>query len=152
MDELGARPGDRAVSSAAAGGDLLLAEAALDAGLEVAVCLPFEERRFLESSVSFAGESWKHRYQRLTQARGVTVRELPASHVPGANDYERANRWMVYLALATGAAQVRGLVVWDGKEGDGPGGAGHMVRLLREFDVPVTVIAPAAEAGPALTP
>lgn len=139
---LGVHPGDRAITSAAAGGDLLLAEAALQAGMALTVCLPFEESRFIESSLSFAGDEWMERFARLTQSPGVLVREMPPPGDDGANPYERANLWMVYLALASGARNVRGLVIWDGKSGDGPGGAAHMHRLLVEHGIPADVIAP----------
>lgn len=146
VERFAIQPGDRAISSAAAGGDLLLAEAALQAGMALTVCLPFEESRFIESSLSFAGSDWTERYRRLTASPGATVREMPPAADPDLNPYERTNRWMVYLALATGAGEVRGLVVWDGKTGDGPGGAAHMHELLVEHGIPVEVIAPLASS------
>lgn len=142
IDDVGVAAGSRAFSSAAAGGDLLFAEAALGKGLGLTICLPFSQQRFLASSVAVAGDEWVERYTRVTRAEGVTVRELPVTGSSGSNAYERCNRWMVYQALGSGAEDVRGLVVWDGDEGDGSGGTAHMWRLLKSLDVPVDVIAP----------
>ncbi|MBI2764834.1 MAG: hypothetical protein HYX53_02855 [Chloroflexi bacterium] len=142
LDEGGAREGCLAVSSAAAGGDLLFIEAALALRMKVAVCLPFDEQRFLASSVAFAGVEWTKRYQRSTRAPGVTLRVLPLAPPPGANPYERCNRWQLYSALASGASSVRGIVVWNGRTGDGPGGTGHMVDEMRRRGIPVEIIHP----------
>jgi hypothetical protein len=108
------------------------------------ICLPFPEANFREVSVDFAGARWVERYLTLTRSPGVTLREMPPVDASGMDPYERCNRWMVYLALATGAREVRGLVVWDGKHGDGPGGSEYMSALLTEFGIPVEVITPSA--------
>ncbi len=142
MARLAFRPRDRAVVSAAAGGDLLLADAAMEAGMNLTVCLPFDRARFLESSVNYAGDSWTRRFRQLIDSPGVIVREMPPAADPNINPFERVNHWMAYLALASEADNVRGMVIWDGREGDGPGGAGHMIGLLQELGVPVDVIRP----------
>lgn len=142
LGRIGVRAGDRAIASAAAGGDLLFIDAALSAGMTVTACLPSAEERFMETSVSFAGPEWTTLYARLTRSQAVTVRQMPELELVGESIYERCNRWMAYLALGCGAATVRGIVVWDGKPGDGPGGTGHLYEVLREYGIPVDVISP----------
>lgn len=131
-----------ATCSAAAGADLLFIEAALALGIKTAVCLPFAEERFLATSVTPAGNHWVQRYRRMARADGVIVRALPLDPPPGSDPYERCNRWMVNLALAGGPRTVQGIVVWDGEDGDGPGGTGHMVAELRAYNIPVLVTDP----------
>jgi tetratricopeptide (TPR) repeat protein len=53
--------------SLACGGDILFAEAMVDAGGEVNIFLPFSESDFIEQSVRFAGEEWVKRYFNLIE-------------------------------------------------------------------------------------
>lgn len=141
---LGAKTGSLVTCSAAAGSDLLFLEAATSLRLETVVCLPFSEERFVESSVIPGGAPWERRYPQLTRAPGVTLRVLPLETPPGADPYERCNRWMVSLARAGRGRKVHGIVVWDGEDGDGPGGAAHMVAELRAHNLPALIIDPGA--------
>src|SRR5689334_5955826 len=54
LAELDAGPDDLGISSAACGGDILFAEAALDRGVKLRIYLPFDEQTFLAKSVEFA--------------------------------------------------------------------------------------------------
>ena len=58
--------------SLACGGDILFAEAMEEAGGEANLFLPFKESDFLEASVSFAGEGWVQRFERLVDKYPVT--------------------------------------------------------------------------------
>ena len=62
LEALGAGPEDLALCGGACGGDLLFAEAVLARGLKLEVRIPFQEPRFLEESVNFAGEAWRQRF------------------------------------------------------------------------------------------
>jgi class 3 adenylate cyclase/tetratricopeptide (TPR) repeat protein len=51
--------------SAACGADILFIEAMLESDREVHIILPFKQDDFLETSVSFAGESWVQRFNNV---------------------------------------------------------------------------------------
>jgi hypothetical protein len=59
-------------SSLASGGDIIFAEAMEELGGEVNLFLPFNQTDFLEASVSFAGDHWAERFQRLVNKYPVT--------------------------------------------------------------------------------
>ncbi|HTF20689.1 MAG TPA: tetratricopeptide repeat protein, partial [Chryseolinea sp.] len=59
-------------SSLASGGDILFAEAMEELGGEVNLFLPFSQSDFLAASVSFAGDHWTERFQRLVDKYPVT--------------------------------------------------------------------------------
>jgi adenylate cyclase len=103
-----------AFGSLASGGDILLAEAALEAGLELHVVLPYRAEDFIRSSVA---PGWEERFRAcMARARTVTfvidndvlahdcVYALCGSHAMGT-----ARRHAD--ALAAGICQ---LAVWDG--------------------------------------
>lgn len=62
--------------SLACGSDILFAEAMADSGGEVNLFLPFDERDFVETSVSFAGEGWLKRFEILKE-------KFPVNYVSG---------------------------------------------------------------------
>ena len=136
LDALGAGPADVALSQAAAGGDLLFVEAALQRGVAVQVLLPFAEAEFIERSVrpSQHGEGWVARYHAVRDALPQPPRVMSVELGPtpaGDDDFERANRWLLDTALACSAERVRFVCLWDGGGGDGPGGTRHMVDEVK---------------------
>ncbi|MGV1047768.1 MAG: hypothetical protein ACOYD4_04480 [Solirubrobacterales bacterium] len=74
LDELRPRV---VVGSAAAGADLLVAEAALRAGAAAELLLAGERERFRAESVADRGEEWGAAFDALLDRDGVLVRELP---------------------------------------------------------------------------
>jgi hypothetical protein len=77
----GARPGDRALSQAAAGGDILFLEACQKRGLRCEVLLPFDRDRFLDRSVrpSADGDRWVERFRRVIDDPDTTLEEMPGT-------------------------------------------------------------------------
>jgi hypothetical protein len=135
LKDLGATEKDLAICSAACGGDLLFAELCLDRGMTVHVYLAFDEPEFLEKSVNFAGEEWKKQYFRVKDHANSVLFVLPEElgvGEPGANQFARNNVRMLYNALALGTDRVRFIALWDGQEGDGPGGTKHMIETVRK--------------------
>jgi hypothetical protein len=51
----------------------------------------------------------------------------------GVDLYDRCGRWTLHSALSRGLAKVSFMALWDGKPGDGPGGTGGMVSLVRQL-------------------
>ncbi|MBS0449025.1 MAG: tetratricopeptide repeat protein [Proteobacteria bacterium] len=146
LDALEAGPGDLALVKAAAGGDLLFAEACAARGVRVQMMLPLPEPDFIEQSIlsSDAGADWQTRYYALREqlpkdpphVMPDELGPLPA----GTNAFERCNLWLLYTALARGVDKVRFLCLWDGGGGDGPGGTAHMFREVKRRTGRVTWI------------
>ncbi len=129
LERLEARIG---VASAACGGDILFLEALLARGGETIVVLPFRADEFRRTSVDLIpGADWSRRFDRVLQRAS---RLIIASENRATGDelsYTYANLIQDGLAmLRAGALDTRvvPLVVWDGQDGDGPGGTASMVR------------------------
>lgn len=140
------------VVAAAAGGDLLFAEALLDRdGAELDLVLPYPEASFVPDSVAYAGARWEALYERAR--RGARRTTVCSRHrfAPGSTSYEYANAYLEGRARLRAEAlgtHVARVAVWDGRAGDGPGGTHAMVLRWREAGVPFDVVDPAdPEAG-----
>jgi hypothetical protein len=133
LEQLGSGPADLAISGAACGGDLLFAQACLERGSRVELRLPMLENEFLEASVNFAGAQWSDLYDRVKAHSNSKILVLPQELGPtqaGVNPFERNNLWMFYSALAYGVPKVIGVLLWDRRVTDGPGGSQHMHDLI----------------------
>lgn len=135
LSEIDAGEQDIAFCQAAAGGDLLFLEACQRRGVHCQVLLPFEEPIFLQKSVlpSCDGERWRDRYYAMNERLNLPVRIMPEELGPGPPErspYERCNLWLLYSALACGIPRVRFICLWDGEQGDGPGGTAHLHQEL----------------------
>lgn len=120
------------VASAACGSDLLFHEALRRAGLRTRVVLPFPADEFRAASVSHAGAVWERRFADLLRGGAEWV-SLVSTQPLGAQRgwFEYGNEYMEGLALCKAdeiGAPVRRLAIWDGREGDGPGGTASTVR------------------------
>ncbi len=110
----------KGIAAGACGGDILFHEAcrALGVASELYLGIPVDE--FEKTSVGFAGAGWVERYRRL-------VRELPmhvlfqATADVGDEVWEKANEWMLGVAMSGGAENMALIVLWDGEGGDGAG-------------------------------
>jgi tetratricopeptide (TPR) repeat protein len=136
LDALDAGPADTALMQAAAGGDLMFAQACVARGVRVQLLLPLPEPEFIEQSVLGTDdlEDWRARYFTLRAALHDPPRILPDELGPlpaNGNAFERCNLWLLYTALARGIDKVRFVCLWDGGGGDGPGGTAHMFREVR---------------------
>ena len=49
----------------------------------------------------------------------------------GANAYVRCNLWLLNTALAWGIDRVRFFTLWNGHDGDGPGGTAQMYAEVK---------------------
>ncbi|MES2564066.1 MAG: hypothetical protein V4637_15235 [Pseudomonadota bacterium] len=132
LAKLSAGADDLAISSAACGSDILFAEAVLDRGVPLRIYLPFDELQFIERSVNFANSDWPARYRAVIAKAQlfIATRELGALP-PGNDPFERNNLWMLHEAHAIRGANIVFICVWNGEEGDGPGGTRHMMDLVR---------------------
>lgn len=135
LDELEANEKDLALCGGACGGDLIFAEECLKRGLRLHVRIPFEEPEFLEKSVNFAGDSWRERFNAVTEHEKSKLIIMPEELGPtpkNGNPYERNNRWQLYSALIWGAEKVNFIGLWNRKPGDGRGGTMHMFETVKK--------------------
>jgi hypothetical protein len=129
LDDLGSCNKDLALCGGACGGDLLFAQECLKRGLRLEVRIPFDEPTFLQKSVNFAGESWRDRFYEVKNHTNTNFYIMPEElgNAPkDTNPYVRNNLWKLYTALSWKAEKVHFISLWNGKEGDGPGGTKHM--------------------------
>lgn len=128
---LAAGPEDLAICGGACGGDLLFAEAALARGVALEIYIPFEPPQFLESSVCFADADWPARFA-AARSR-ATLHILPIERGPtpeGEDPYERNNLWQLACATRFGPEKVEFVCLWNGAQGDGPGGTRHLMTQV----------------------
>jgi tetratricopeptide (TPR) repeat protein len=137
LDRLGVGADDLALAQAAAGGDILFLEACRRRGLRCEILLPFPEPEFVERSIlgSAQGDEWRARFYALKDGLAPSaVRIMPAELGPtprNVDPYERCNLWLLCTALAHGTDKLHFICLWDGAEGDGPGGTAHMASEAR---------------------
>lgn len=139
-------------SSAACGADLLFLEAMLKRGKEINVVLPYKAEQFMSESVDIIpGHDWGSRFRKVMQEAASRTLEVNQHYVPGAFStlsLEYANR--LQLGLASLKAKTLGtdlisMAVWDGQEGDGPGGTAAMVSMGRRRGAQLDIISLATD-------
>jgi hypothetical protein len=146
--ELQRTPGTTvAIASAANGADILFHEVCDELDVPHRILLPLPVDLFRNESVSPAGASWEQRFDALMR-RFPAPPFLATSEVlpswlgihPRYNAWQRANLWMMQEALATGAAHLSLIALWDGTSGDGPGGTEHMIRVAKQSGAAVIIL------------
>lgn len=146
LDQLGAGPDDLALTQGACGGDLLFTEACLQRGVKVNWLQPYREPDFIQNSVVRCSETWRKRYLDAKAKLAAPIRSAPddlGEPPPGTKPdyaYERCNLWLLYTALAYGVDKVRFVCLWNGGEGDSPGGTAHMYNEVKRRTGQVTWI------------
>lgn len=126
-----------AFSSAACGSDILFLEAMLDRGAEVSIVLPYNEQAFIRDSVEVVPDgNWRARFDRvLARAARVITTSNQRLEIGGVS-YEFCNELMLGLAAIRArqlGTKLIPLAVWDGRPGDGPGGAAAVVQKWRRL-------------------
>jgi len=137
LDQLGAGPDDLGLTQGACGGDLLFTEACQERGAKVHWLQPFGEPDFIQKSVVRGGEAWRKRYLDAMAKLAAPIRSAPDElgepppYAEPGYPYERCNLWLLYTALAYGVDKVRFVCLWNGGEGDGPGGTAQMYSEVK---------------------
>ncbi|MGQ0430231.1 MAG: hypothetical protein ACT4UQ_09885 [Gammaproteobacteria bacterium] len=123
-----------AVSSAAAGGDLLFARAAQGLGMAWEALLPLAQAEFQKD---FGADDWREAEGLLATAESVTVLEGNAEREEAYLDcgIETVNACDLLIAL------------WDGEPARGRGGTAEIVNYARELGKPMIVIDPDSGAS-----
>ncbi len=144
IEEFVARHGvSQGYACLARGTDTLFHEVLSERGVRRFAMVPYRAEAFVADSVAdHEDASWVDRFQALW--RGADNR-CTASRYRFAWDslcYEFANEVLTGLALLEAEAlgtEVVGFALWDGKAGDGQGGAESIVRLWRDRAAPIDV-------------
>ncbi len=129
---------DLALTQGACGGDLLFTEACQKLGVKVQWLQPFDEPEFIRRSVARGGDGWCDRYDRAKEKLTLPIRwapkslGLPPSSLGNRYPYERCNLWLLYTALSYGIEKVKFICLWDGENGDNPGGTAHMYKEIKD--------------------
>lgn len=143
LDRWGVGPGVTLLTGGARGADIIAAEAALERGATVRLVLAREPGDFLTDSVVLPGTDWEERFWTLIDRVDVEI-------VGGSRDdvYVRTNDRLVDRAREV-EDQPLALIVWDGEEGDGPGGTSDLLARLLRVSGPdhVVVIDPTPKAS-----
>ena len=118
-------PETTVITGGARGADIIAAEEAHARGARIRLVLALPRAEFERQSVDLPGTDWLVRFRGISAAAEVDVVE----HPPEADVFAETNARIVEEARAIDP-EPRALVVWDGKEGDGPGGTHDFVGLL----------------------
>jgi hypothetical protein len=126
------------LASAAPGSDIICHEVCGELQVRSSLCLPMPRDAYA-SEVFGSLDRWRSRYLGLLDLLPVLELSdrigLPSwlGAPPGADPWERGNRWVLEMARARGARRVTLLALWSGREEAGlPGGTGDMVRIARQ--------------------
>lgn len=122
------------IAGGACGGDTLFHEVCQELGVRTELYLALPPDLFEGSSVHRGGAGWIQRYRALASRLPAHVLQnaepLPAWLVdrPDYDVWRRANLWMMYSALATGARDLVLVALHDRQAGmEGPGGTAHLI-------------------------
>jgi hypothetical protein len=144
-DWLTSNPIKTVFSGAACGSDILFLEAALEAGIEIHILLPFAAEEFVKTSVAHGGAEWVARFRRVfDKAASLTIVNEDVAD-PDGSVFDFTNRLVAAQGVLHADAhemRVRGLAVWNGLRGDGGGGTADAVSCWIQAGLSVDVIHP----------
>ena len=145
-----------AYAGAANGGDILFQEICAELGIPTRLYLAIPPAKYVNSSVIKAGPGWVDRFWNIYRKHEAAKQLRVLSAVEDAKsdeDYlpawlrskenygiwQRNNLWMLFNALAEACDQKTAdpsltlIALWDGAEGDGPGGTGDLVEKVKKL-------------------
>jgi len=128
-----------AIAGGASGGDILFHEACARHGVESHLLLAIPVEKYIVESVTVDGApEWIDRFHAIEQ-RCASRTLSQSSELPrwlsGKKDYtiwQRNNLWTLCNALAFGGKNVTLVALWNGQQGDGPGGTDDMVHQAKK--------------------
>jgi hypothetical protein len=121
-------------ASGARGGDILFHERCRAHGVDTTIILAFPPEVFVHTSVEIVpDDAWTKRFWHLWNTSEESQREV--MNLPVSDDaYRACNARLLERALAYG--DVHMIALWDGEEGDGPGGTADLIAQARAANVP----------------
>ena len=131
----------KGLASGACGGDILFHESCEELAISSEIFLPASINKFKKASVSFAGEKWDKRFDKLVSKLPIYILEDNNSkNNKDKNIYELTNSWMLRIALENGGKNMTLIALWDRKVGDGSGGTEHMINIARDEGAIIKII------------
>jgi hypothetical protein len=140
-----------AYGSLASGADILVAEAALDAGVRLEVVLPFDTQEFERISVAPAGRGWCERFRSCLVRAASVAHASDSSFMHDDGLFGYAGRIAMGHALNRAAvldAPAEQLAIWDRIEVVGVAGTAHDIAIWRAARRPTHVIELRTKARP----
>lgn len=133
------------VSSAASGGDIIVAEEALALDTPLYIILPFEDRDdFVGRSVAYAGSQWAARFRRVCRGAAHPPFFVKSGAYTHDRNYEDNQRALLFFAMGVAVAMhmpLNSLVLCDEAQlGDQIGGTRSFLALCRDLRIPYEVI------------
>lgn len=127
-------PDSTIVTGGARGTDIIVAESGLALSARLLLCLALPPEEFASQSVALPDTDWTARFQRLLERAEVRVLADEARSVSD-DVFARANVFMLQTARALTDHDLRAIVVWNGEDGDGPGGTADFIQRARNEGV-----------------
>jgi hypothetical protein len=126
------------IAGAASGGDILFHEVCLELGVPTRLLLALPPEVYVKESVAPGGPDWVHRFWAIHSRFSTAPILARSKDLPGwlrhrhpYSIWQRNNLWMLFEALTAGARQLTVLALWNGQEGDGPGGTADMIQIAQ---------------------
>jgi hypothetical protein len=116
--------GTTLVTGGARGADIIAAEIALERGAALRLVLAREPDEFVSGSVALPATDWEERFRALLGRADVEVVGGSGNEV-----YALANERIIERAREIDE-RPHALIVWNGEQGDGPGGTSDFVARL----------------------
>jgi patatin-like phospholipase len=126
LERWGVGPGTTVVTGGARGADIIVAELAHKRGATVQLVLALPAEEFVRRSVDLPETDWTTRFREVLENAG-DCEVIGPPHDDGV--FARANARIIELAREIDPAP-HAVVVWNGREGDGPGGTRDFVARL----------------------
>lgn len=129
------RPIGHAHGSLAAGADILVAEACLEAEVALHVVIPFDVKQFVAISVRPSGAEWEERFHRCLRGASTVTITCDSGYLGDDSLFAHAGRVAMGQAinrsvgLASNAWQ---LAVWDHQSSELPAGTAHDIAVWRK--------------------
>jgi hypothetical protein len=128
-------------ASGARGGDILFHEACRGLGIKTGTVLPFSPERFVETSVAGVPDAdWVQRFWALWNDQGGCFHKEVMGLAETDEAYGACNNRLLTLAEEHGHLHL--IALWDGKGGDGPGGAADLVGRAAGLGDAPDIVAP----------
>jgi class 3 adenylate cyclase/tetratricopeptide (TPR) repeat protein len=131
-------------ASAANGGDILFLECLRELGAARHIVLPYNREQFVHDSVDFVpGAAWADRFRAALDDASTVTAASEQRMLGGAMSYQYG------FLLLDGTAAIRAeeletplicFAVWDGQEGDGPGGTAASIEHWRRMGRAVEIV------------
>jgi len=129
------------IAAGASGGDIIFHEVCNELHIPSVLRLVVPPGPFVNESVADSGADWVDRFWRLKKEKEVEGRVSILSDDPvlpawlqRKADYsiwQRANLWMLNEAMALNPQRLTVLALWNGDEGDGPGGTKDLIEIAK---------------------